>query len=175
MAFPLRDQRHRYLRYEGLQYIDADIVDFETRLAKIYRRKVHKVQVFDFRGLPDLMAEGLRGRMLMKHKDMWKLEMVLNSLQKTYNNDKSLSEIQLEHEKEDEFVVVVKTRGGSKGESFGEEGDDFGVDCLRFHTCLTDILGFLERLEWWFEQDIDDDEEEDNKVRVVVRYENVMI
>ncbi|GJT97844.1 hypothetical protein Tco_1093362 [Tanacetum coccineum] len=83
----------------------------------------------------------------------------------------SLSEIQLEHEKEDEFVVVVVKvvhdvgigwiRSG--GESFWEEGDDFGVDVLRFHTCLTDILGFLEKLEWWFEQDIDDEEEEDEQ------------
>ncbi|GJU31299.1 hypothetical protein Tco_1174888 [Tanacetum coccineum] len=72
----------------------------------------------------------------------------------------SLSEIQLEHEKEDEFVVTL---GGSEGESFWEEGDDFGVDVLRFHTCLTDILGFLEKLEWWFEQGIDDEEEEDEK------------
>ncbi|GJX98320.1 hypothetical protein Tco_0355339 [Tanacetum coccineum] len=36
---------------------------------------------------------------------------------------------------------------GSK--SFWEGGDD----------CLTDILGFLEKLEWWFEQDIDKEEE----------------
>ncbi|GJZ69284.1 hypothetical protein Tco_0632834 [Tanacetum coccineum] len=83
---------------------------------------------------------------------------------KTYNNDKSLSEIQLEHEKEDELVaVVVKALGVSGGESFWEEGDDFGVDVLRFHTCLTDILGFLEKLEWWFEQDIDDEGEEDEE------------
>ncbi|GJU37337.1 hypothetical protein Tco_1185691 [Tanacetum coccineum] len=64
-----RDQRHQYLRYKGLQYIDVDIVDFEMRLAKIYRREVHRVQVFDFGGLPDLMAEGLRARMLMEHRD----------------------------------------------------------------------------------------------------------
>ncbi|GJX19886.1 hypothetical protein Tco_0222563, partial [Tanacetum coccineum] len=51
------------------------------------------------------------------------------------------------------------TLGGSGGESFWEEGDDFGVDVLRFHTCLTDILGFLKKLEWWFEQDIDDEED----------------
>ncbi|GKC29165.1 retrovirus-related pol polyprotein from transposon TNT 1-94, partial [Tanacetum coccineum] len=83
---------------------------------------------------------------------------------KTCNNDKSLSEIQLEHEKEDEFVVVVvKTLGGNGGESFWEEGDDFEVDVLRFHTCLTDIFSFLEKLEWWFEQDIDDEEEEDEE------------
>ncbi|GJU42884.1 hypothetical protein Tco_1195841 [Tanacetum coccineum] len=46
-----------------------DVLDFETRLGKIYRRKVHRVQVFDFGGLTDLMAEGLSGRMLMEHRD----------------------------------------------------------------------------------------------------------
>ncbi|GKA21331.1 hypothetical protein Tco_0701320 [Tanacetum coccineum] len=46
---------------------------------------------------------------------------------------------------------------GSGGESFWEKGDDFGVDVFRFHTCLTDILGFLEKLEWWLEQDMDDE------------------
>ncbi|GJR79208.1 hypothetical protein Tco_0149993 [Tanacetum coccineum] len=60
MALPLRDQRHQYLRFKGLQYTDADIVDFETRLGKIYRREVHRVQVFDFGGLTELMDEGLR-------------------------------------------------------------------------------------------------------------------
>ncbi|GKC22029.1 hypothetical protein Tco_1024179, partial [Tanacetum coccineum] len=78
--------------------------------------------------------------------------------------DRSLSEIQLDHEKDDEFVVVVvKTIRGSGGESFWKEGDDFEVDVLRFHTCLTDILGFLEKLEWWFEQDIDNEGEEDEE------------
>ncbi|GJW67093.1 putative reverse transcriptase domain-containing protein, partial [Tanacetum coccineum] len=82
----------------------------------------------------------------------------------TCNKDKNLSEIQLEHEKEDELVaVVVKTLGGSGGESFWEEGDDFRADVLRFHTCLTDIHVFLEKLEWWFEQDIDDEGEEDEE------------
>ncbi|GJV62631.1 ribonuclease H-like domain-containing protein [Tanacetum coccineum] len=51
------------------------------------------------------------------------------------------------------------TLGGRGGESFWEGGDDFRVDVLPFHTCLTDILGFLEKLEWWFEQDIDKEEE----------------
>ncbi|GKB12409.1 hypothetical protein Tco_0846332, partial [Tanacetum coccineum] len=69
MVLPPRDQRHQYLRYEGLQYTDTDIVDFETRLARIYRREVHKVQVFNFGGLPDLMAEGLSARMLIEHRD----------------------------------------------------------------------------------------------------------
>ncbi|GJT72933.1 hypothetical protein Tco_1032219 [Tanacetum coccineum] len=83
-----------------------------------------------------------------------------HEVEKTCKNDKSLSEIQLKHEKEDEFVMTL---GGSGGESFWEEGDDFGVDVLRFHTCLIDILGFLEKLEWCFEQDIDDKEEEDEE------------
>ncbi|GJZ22126.1 hypothetical protein Tco_0559165 [Tanacetum coccineum] len=50
-------------------YTDADIADFETKLARIYRREVHRVQVFDFGGLPNLLAEGLSTRMLMKHMD----------------------------------------------------------------------------------------------------------
>ncbi|GJX79947.1 RNA-directed DNA polymerase, eukaryota, partial [Tanacetum coccineum] len=58
------------------------------------------------------------------------------------------------------FISSLKTLRGSRGESFWEDGDDFGVDVLRFHTCLTDILGFLETLEWWFEQDINDEGEE---------------
>ncbi|GKE24142.1 hypothetical protein Tco_1435654 [Tanacetum coccineum] len=69
MALPPRDQRHQYLRYEGLQYTYADIAYFEVRLTRIYRREVYRVQVFDFGGLPDLMAEGLSARMLMKHRD----------------------------------------------------------------------------------------------------------
>ncbi|GJY91986.1 hypothetical protein Tco_0507768 [Tanacetum coccineum] len=69
MALPPCDQRHQYLRYEGLQYIEADIADFESRLARIYQREVHKVQVFDFGGLPNLMAKGLSARMLIEHRD----------------------------------------------------------------------------------------------------------
>ncbi|GKB90358.1 hypothetical protein Tco_0962630 [Tanacetum coccineum] len=44
MALLLRDQRHQYLRFEGLEYTDADIKDFEERLGKIYGRGVHRVQ-----------------------------------------------------------------------------------------------------------------------------------
>ncbi|GKF32835.1 hypothetical protein Tco_0102633, partial [Tanacetum coccineum] len=46
-----------------------DIDDFEERLGKIFGRGIHRVQVLDFGGLPDQMAEGLRARMLMEHKD----------------------------------------------------------------------------------------------------------
>ncbi|GKB90734.1 hypothetical protein Tco_0963006 [Tanacetum coccineum] len=69
MALPPRERRHIFLRYEGLEYTDADIADFEARLAMVHRREVHRVPVFDFEGLPDLMAEGLSGRMLMEHRD----------------------------------------------------------------------------------------------------------
>ncbi|GJW08724.1 hypothetical protein Tco_1571147 [Tanacetum coccineum] len=51
------------------------------------------------------------------------------------------------------------TLGRRGGESFWEGGDDFRVDVLHFHTCLTDILGFLKKLGWWFDQDIDKEEE----------------
>nr|GEU82458.1 copia protein [Tanacetum cinerariifolium] len=69
VALPPRDQRNQYLRFEGLQYTDDDIMDFEMRLGKIYRREVHRVQVFDFKGLTDLIDEGLSGKMLMEHED----------------------------------------------------------------------------------------------------------
>nr|GEU85872.1 hypothetical protein [Tanacetum cinerariifolium] len=48
MAFPPRDQRQQYLKFEGLQYTEGDIADFETRLARIYRREVHRVQNKDW-------------------------------------------------------------------------------------------------------------------------------
>ncbi|GJT04164.1 hypothetical protein Tco_0838626 [Tanacetum coccineum] len=66
---PKAEELYRYLRYKGLQYTEDDIADFELRLARIYRREVHRVQVFDFGGLPDLMTEGLSARMLMEHLD----------------------------------------------------------------------------------------------------------
>ncbi|GKA00694.1 hypothetical protein Tco_0673359 [Tanacetum coccineum] len=40
MDLPPRDLRLQYLRFEGLQYTDADIADFKTRLTKIYRREL---------------------------------------------------------------------------------------------------------------------------------------
>ncbi|GJX70489.1 hypothetical protein Tco_0307660 [Tanacetum coccineum] len=60
------------------------------------------------------------------------------------------------------------TLGGNGGESFWEGGDDFGVDVLRFHTCLTDILGFLDKFGWGFEQDIDGKDEDDNENKLVM-------
>ncbi|GJT04415.1 hypothetical protein Tco_0838877 [Tanacetum coccineum] len=36
---PLREQRYPFLRYQGLEYTDADIADFEERLQRIYSRE----------------------------------------------------------------------------------------------------------------------------------------
>nr|GEY82611.1 hypothetical protein [Tanacetum cinerariifolium] len=69
MALPYRNHRHSYLRLKGLEYTDVDIMNFEERLGRIYGKEIHRVQVFDFGGLTDLMAEGLSGRMLMEHRD----------------------------------------------------------------------------------------------------------
>nr|GEW23498.1 hypothetical protein [Tanacetum cinerariifolium] len=69
MALPPRDQRHSYLGFEGLEYTDANIVDFEEMLGKIYGKGVHLVLFFNFWGLTAEMAEGLSGRMLMERRD----------------------------------------------------------------------------------------------------------
>nr|GEW00414.1 hypothetical protein [Tanacetum cinerariifolium] len=68
---------------------------------------------------------------------------------KTCNNDKKLSEIQLEHENEDELVaVVVKVV--------------HELDCMMVVKEIENgLLEEVEKLERWFEQDIDDEGEED--------------
>ncbi|GKD41755.1 hypothetical protein Tco_1261962 [Tanacetum coccineum] len=68
-ALPPREQRHRFLRYEGLEYTDSDIADFESRLERIYTREIHRVQVVDFQGMPKLLRDGLFARMAMEHRD----------------------------------------------------------------------------------------------------------
>ncbi|GJV95937.1 hypothetical protein Tco_1547514 [Tanacetum coccineum] len=69
MALPPREQRHRFLRYEGLEYLDTEFLISRGILSLVHKREVHRVSVFDFGGLPDLMAKGLSGRMLMEHRD----------------------------------------------------------------------------------------------------------
>ncbi|GKE44400.1 hypothetical protein Tco_1471684 [Tanacetum coccineum] len=63
------EQRHPFLRYQGLQYTDEDIADFEERLERIYGREIHRVQVVDFQGMLELMRDGLFTRMRMEHHD----------------------------------------------------------------------------------------------------------
>ncbi|GJW13015.1 hypothetical protein Tco_0017148 [Tanacetum coccineum] len=69
MALSPRDQRHQYLRYQGLEYTNADIIDFKERFGRIYSREIHWVQVMDFQGMPELMRDVLHARMLMEHRD----------------------------------------------------------------------------------------------------------
>ncbi|GKC43564.1 hypothetical protein Tco_1061286, partial [Tanacetum coccineum] len=69
MALPPREQRNPFLRYQGLEYTDADIKDFETRLARIYRREVHMVDAqgaildLDTPGELQFQLGGVRRRM----------------------------------------------------------------------------------------------------------------
>ncbi|GKG52966.1 hypothetical protein Tco_0550078, partial [Tanacetum coccineum] len=39
---PPREQRHLILSYQGLEYTDVDIADFEERLERIYGRGIHR-------------------------------------------------------------------------------------------------------------------------------------
>nr|GFB06134.1 hypothetical protein [Tanacetum cinerariifolium] len=72
-------------------------------------------------------------------------------LDKTCNNDKILSEIQLEHEKEDELVTVVVKAVHE-------------LDCMMVVKEIENgLLEEAEKLEWWFEQDIDDEREENEE------------
>ncbi|GJX60674.1 hypothetical protein Tco_0292064 [Tanacetum coccineum] len=69
----------------------------------------------------------------------------------TCNNDKNLSEIQLEHEKEDELVAVMVKVVHELG-------------CMMMvKEIKNEILEEVEKLEWWFEQDIDDEGDEDEE------------
>ncbi|GKE06917.1 hypothetical protein Tco_1398935 [Tanacetum coccineum] len=66
---PPREQRYPFLRYQGLEYTDEDIANFEERLERIYGHEIHRVQVVDFQEMPELMRDGLFTRMRMEHRD----------------------------------------------------------------------------------------------------------
>ncbi|GJX23100.1 hypothetical protein Tco_0227545 [Tanacetum coccineum] len=49
-------------------------------------------------------------------------------------------------------------------------------DCMMVvKEIVNRLLEEVEKLEWWFEQDIDDEEEDDEEGEVVVKYKNWMI
>ncbi|GJZ58430.1 hypothetical protein Tco_0613924 [Tanacetum coccineum] len=50
MALLPRDQRHEYLRFDGLQYTDTDIADFKERLGRIYNREAESVRQIPDKG-----------------------------------------------------------------------------------------------------------------------------
>ncbi|GKD44524.1 hypothetical protein Tco_1269169 [Tanacetum coccineum] len=39
---PPCEQRHPFLKYQGLEYTDSDIADFEERFERIYSREIHR-------------------------------------------------------------------------------------------------------------------------------------
>ncbi|GJT03788.1 retrovirus-related pol polyprotein from transposon TNT 1-94 [Tanacetum coccineum] len=71
---PPHEQRHPFLRYQGLEYTDEDHADFEERLERIYGHEIHRVQVVYFQGMPELMRDVLFPRMRMEHRDDADLE-----------------------------------------------------------------------------------------------------
>ncbi|GJZ01854.1 hypothetical protein Tco_0519815 [Tanacetum coccineum] len=96
---------------------------------------------------------------VLKRKEDWK-----NSCKENIcKNDKSLSEIQLEHEKKDELIVVVVKVVHE-------------LDCRMVVKEIDD--GLLEEMEeshfgkekfgWWFEQDIGGESEDDKEKKLVM-------
>ncbi|GJT06332.1 hypothetical protein Tco_0840794 [Tanacetum coccineum] len=74
----------------------------------------------------------------------------------TCNNDKNLSEIQLEHEREDELVVVVHELDALGGGEIRLEEESW-----RKWRCWSH---FGKKFGWWFKQDIDGENEDDNEI-----------
>ncbi|GKD75044.1 hypothetical protein Tco_1333326 [Tanacetum coccineum] len=64
----LRRPRTKGLNFYTLVLSSIDFADMALP-PREQRHRCPVVPVFDFRGLPDLMAEGLSGRMLMEHRD----------------------------------------------------------------------------------------------------------
>nr|GEW23420.1 hypothetical protein [Tanacetum cinerariifolium] len=56
---PLGDHRHLWLIYEGQEYTDAVVHDYEDRLGLIFGIQVNRVHILDFEGLTDELG-GLR-------------------------------------------------------------------------------------------------------------------
>nr|GEU47010.1 hypothetical protein [Tanacetum cinerariifolium] len=74
----------------------------------------------------------------------------------TCNNGKNLSEIQLEHEKEDELVVMV-VKVVHK------------LDCMMVVKEIENgLLEEIEKFGWWFEQDIGGENEDDREKKLVM-------
>ncbi|GJU25841.1 hypothetical protein Tco_1164462 [Tanacetum coccineum] len=62
---PARDQRHLWLKYEGQEYTDAIIYDYEDMLGWIFGRHVNRVQVLDFEGLTVEIRHALTDQLRM--------------------------------------------------------------------------------------------------------------
>ncbi|GJR69307.1 uncharacterized mitochondrial protein-like protein [Tanacetum coccineum] len=66
---PRREQRHPFFRYQGLEYSNRDIANFEERLGRIHDRDTHRVHVLNFKGMLELMRDVFYARILMEHRD----------------------------------------------------------------------------------------------------------
>nr|GEU67186.1 xylulose kinase-1 [Tanacetum cinerariifolium] len=62
-----RDQRHPLLRYEGQEYIDVVVHDYEDMLGTIFGRQVNMVHVLDFEGLTDEIRQAVTDKLRMAH------------------------------------------------------------------------------------------------------------
>ncbi|GJW50985.1 hypothetical protein Tco_0092336, partial [Tanacetum coccineum] len=65
MALPPHEQRHRFLRYEGLEYSNSDIADFESRMTMEHRDEAGVV-VFTSQAWGRLFG-GARRRLSWRH------------------------------------------------------------------------------------------------------------
>ncbi|GKB77667.1 hypothetical protein Tco_0944562, partial [Tanacetum coccineum] len=65
------DEDNRKVKIYNLctNLVDFAYMDLPPRDHRIYDKEVHRVHVFDFGGLTELIDVGLRGRMLMEHID----------------------------------------------------------------------------------------------------------
>ncbi|GKD51950.1 hypothetical protein Tco_1280926, partial [Tanacetum coccineum] len=62
---PPRDQRHLWLRYQVVGYIEEIVHDFEQRLETIFSSQVNRVHILDFKGLTLDMRQDLAERIRM--------------------------------------------------------------------------------------------------------------
>ncbi|GJU44636.1 hypothetical protein Tco_1201902 [Tanacetum coccineum] len=66
---PPMNLRHPWLIFEGQNYTNEDIHDFEDRLGKIYDRQMHRAQLLDFNILTEEMGQTMTDRLRMEHID----------------------------------------------------------------------------------------------------------
>ncbi|GKC00846.1 hypothetical protein Tco_0986982 [Tanacetum coccineum] len=62
-------QRYAWLRYEGQEYTDKIIHNFEERLGRIFDRQVSRVQVLNFEEFTKEMGQAMTDKLRMEHID----------------------------------------------------------------------------------------------------------
>ncbi|GKB28287.1 hypothetical protein Tco_0867688 [Tanacetum coccineum] len=64
-----RAERHAWLRFDAQDYSNNDVRDFQSKLARIYDRQVHRVHVLDFDVLTEEMERDMTERLRIEHID----------------------------------------------------------------------------------------------------------